>query len=114
MIQLNGVSLPAPASLAVRIQPRAGTTDYTTLGTLVQDGVREKRTVEIGWRRLSGADLSLLANQLNGGFFTCTYPDPLAGAKTIRCRAVDQSARVYQYKDGAPLWADVKITLEEQ
>ena len=115
MIKINGVSLPSPSSLSVRVLPRAGTSDYNSLGYLVQDGVKDKRTVEIGWARMSGANLTLLAAQLAlGGFLTLSYPDPLSGSREMVCRAAGQSAHVCQYLDGAPLWADVKLILEER
>ena len=115
MLQLNGVSLPPPSSLSVRVMPRAGTAEYNSLGNLVQDGVKEKRTVEIGWVRISLADLAVLAAQLSpGGFITLTYPDPLSGSREMHCRAAGQSARVYRCRDGAPQWADVTLTLEER
>lgn len=115
MIILNGLSLPAPTALSVRIAPKSGACEYNTLGQLVQDGVFQKRTVEIVWTRMSGTSLGLLAQKLNeGDFFTLSYPDPLAGSREMRCRITGQSARVYQYLNGVPTWADVKLTLEER
>lgn len=115
MISLNGVSLPAPASLSVRVTPKAGTVQYNTLGQLVQDGMRDKRQVEIRWARLSAEVLASLAALLSaGGFFTLVYPDPLSGSREMRCRAVDHEARVCRISAGAPQWADVTLTLEEQ
>ncbi len=115
MITLNSVSLPSPSFLSVRVLPQAGTVHYNTLGQTILDGMKEKRTVEIGWNRMTGAALASLANLLSaGGFFTLVYPDPLSGSRSMTCRAREQSARVYQYQNGAPLWADVKLLLEEQ
>ena len=115
MIILNGLSLPAPTALFVRVAPQCGVSEYNTLGQLVQDGVFQKRSVEITWTRMSGVSLGLLAQKLNeGDFFTLSYPDPLSGSREMRCRLTAQSARVYQYRDGVPTWADVKLMLEEQ
>lgn len=115
MITLNSVSLPSPSGLAVRVRPQAGTAQYNTLGELVQDGFRDKRTVEITWSRMPASTLQSLAALLAaGGFFTLVYPDPLSGSREMRCRATEQSARVWQYQNGAPQWADVALTLEEQ
>lgn len=115
MISLNDVSLPSPTGLSVRVRPQAGTAQYNTLGQLVQDGFRDKRTVKIAWTRMDGAALRALAAQLSaGGFFSLTYPDPLSGSRTMTCRATDQSARVWRYENGDPAWADVTLTLEEQ
>lgn len=114
MITLSSLSLPSPASLSVHASLQGGAAQYNTLGQLVQDGMQEKRTVEILWTRLSASILSQLAQALQGGFLTCVYPDPLLGERTMRCRCASHSARVFQYLDGAPVWADVKITLEEQ
>ena len=115
MISINGVTLPSPTALAVKSEPKAGTTQYNTLGQLVQDGMRDKRTVEITWKRMAGESLAALAQLLSeGGFFTLIYPDPLSGRREMQCRAAEQSAKVYQYQDGTPLWADVKLTMEEQ
>ena len=115
MILINDLSLPAPASLSVKIEPRTGVSQYNTLGQLVQDGVREKRTVEIAWTRMAAATLNQLAALLSpGGFFSLSYPDPLSGARVMSCRVMGQSARVCQYRNGAPLWADVQLILEEQ
>ena len=115
MITLNSVSLPSLTFLSVRVSPQAGTLQYNTLGQTILDGMREKRTVEIGWSRMTGAALSSLAALLSpGGFFTLVYPDPLSGSREMTCRSREQFARVYQYQNGAPLWADVKLILEEQ
>ncbi len=115
MITLNGASLPSPATLSVRVSPQAGSAQYNTLGQTVLDNMRDKRTVEIGWTRMTGAALAALANLLSaGGFFTLVYPDPLSGSREMTCRVRQQAARVYQYQSGVPLWADVKLTLEEQ
>lgn len=112
---LNGLALPSPASLSVRVAPRSGTAQYNTLGQLVQDGIRDKRTVEITWTRMDSAALSALSALLNeGGFFTLIYPDPLSGSREMSCRAKEHSARVRRMQSGAPLWADVTLTLEER
>ena len=115
MITLNDVSLPSPTFLSVRVSSRAGSIQYNTLGQTILEGMKDKRTVEIGWTRMTGAALMSLANLLSaGGFFTLVYPDPLSGSRTMSCWAREQSARVYQYQNGVPLWADVKLTMEEQ
>ena len=115
MISLNNVSLPAPTGLSVRVRPQAGTAQYNALGDLVQDGFRDKRTVEIAWSRMPASTLRSLAQLLSaGGFFTLVYPDPLSGSREMRCRATEQSARVWRYAEGEPKWADVALTLEEQ
>ena len=81
MISLNGISLPSPTSLSVRVSPQAGTAQYNTLGQTVLDGWRDKRTVEIGWKSMAGAALAQLSQLLSaGGFFTLVYPDGAAGA----------------------------------
>ncbi len=115
MITLNQLTLPSPNALSVKVTPQAGTVQYNTLGQTVMDSVKEKRTVEITWTRLSESQLAALAQKLSfSSFLTCTYPDPLLGSRSMQCRATAHSARVYRYQDGAPAWADVKITLEEQ
>ena len=115
MIILNETALPSPASLSVRVSPQGGSAQYNTLGNTVLDNLRDKRTVDIIWSRLSAAQLSQIATLLkDGGFFTLTYPDPLSGGRTMTCRAKAQSARVYRYENGVPTWADVNLTLEEQ
>ena len=81
MITLNSTSLPSPTSLSVRVSPQAGTVRYNTLGNTVLDNMKDKRTVEIGWNRMTGAALASLANLLSaGGFFTLVYPDPCPAA----------------------------------
>ena len=51
MISINGLSLPSPHALTVQIIPKGGTSQYNALGQLVQEGVREKRMVEITWQK---------------------------------------------------------------
>ena len=115
MITLNDLSLPAPSSLSVQVSPQGGTVHYNTLGHLLQDGMREKRTVDIAWARFPGAMLSQLDAALSfSDFMTLTYPDPLKGQRTMRCRSTRHSAQVYRFSGGQAVWADVKITLEEQ
>ena len=115
ILSLNETALPSPAALSVKVTPQAGTMQYNTLGQAVIDGMREKRTVEITWTRLGAEDLNTLSRELTfSAFLTCVYPDPLLGSRSMRCRAVSHFARVYQYLNGVPVWADVKLTLEEQ
>ncbi|MBQ9263743.1 MAG: hypothetical protein IJ189_05970 [Clostridia bacterium] len=114
MITIHETLLPSPTALSVRVTLQAGTAQYNTQGNLVQDGMREKRTVDIAWTRMSLDDLSSLAEAMADPFFDCAYPDPLLGNRTMRCRCTGKSASVFQYRDGVPVWADVKITLEEQ
>lgn len=114
MITIGSLSLPSPSSLAVRVTLQGGTAQYNTLGVLVQDGVREKRTVDIAWNHLPAASLAQLSQALTGGFLTCGYPDPLLGSRQMSCRCTGQSAQVYRCQNGAPQWADVRITLEER
>ena len=45
MISINGVSLPSPTALTVRVTPQAGTAQYNALGQTVLDNLRDKRTV---------------------------------------------------------------------
>lgn len=115
MITLNDLALPTPASLSVQVSPQGGTAQYNTLGHLVQDGMREKRTVDISWTRFPSAMLPQLDAVLSfSDFMTLTYPDPLKGSRSMRCRATRHSAQVYRFSSGQAVWADVKITLEEQ
>ena len=114
MITIGSLSLPSPSSLAVRVSLQGGTAQYNTLGVLVQDGMREKRAVDILWNHLPVSSLALLSQALTGGFITCVYPDPLLGSRQMSCRCTAQSARVYRCENGAPQWADVRITLEER
>ena len=114
MITLQSLPLPSPAALSVKTALRGGTAQYNTLGELVQDGMKEKRTVEISWRSLPSSALGQLAEALSGGFLQCTYPDPLLGTRTMSCQCTQHCARVYRVQDGAAQWADVSVTLEEQ
>ena len=115
MISINGLSLPSPHALTVQIVPKGGTSQYNALGQLVQEGVREKRMVEITWHRMEGDQLQALSQVLSaGGFFTLVYPDPLSSRREMICCIKRQTARVWQYQQDAPKWADVQLTLEEQ
>lgn len=114
MITISGITLPAPSSLAVSVTQRGGSAQYNTLGELVQDGMKEKRTVDVSWRCLPAASLTLLSQALQGGFISCAYPDPLLGARSMTCRCTRHAARVYRVQENAPQWADVTLTLEER
>ena len=114
MIQINSLSLPSPGSLSVQVELRGGSGQYNALGQWVMDGAREKRRVDISWPRMAGEHLTALAAELQqGGFFTLSYPDPLLGRREMCCRLTRQGARVWQYRDDTPLWADVQLILEE-
>jgi len=115
VITINHFSLPSPHALSVQIDPRGGTSQYNSLGQLVQEGIQDKRTVEIAWRRITGEQLALISQALQpGGFFTLSYPDPLMGQRGMQCFLKRQAAHVWQYEKGIPKWADVKLTLEER
>ena len=114
MITLNNIVLPSPSALSVTVTPQAGTSQYNSLGLLVQDGVKNKRTVSLSWARMAASSLTELTELLAAGdFCTLTYPDPLSGSREMACRVREQSARVWRC-DGAPQWADVKLILEER
>ena len=114
MITLNNVSLPSPASLSVRTSLQGGTTAYNALGQLVQDGMRQKRTIEVSWVRLPESQLAVISGAVAEGFISCTYPDPLLGNRTMVCRVTGHSAQLWRYQAEGSAWADVRITLEEQ
>lgn len=115
MISINGLSLPSPHAMTVQVEQKGGASQYNALGQLVQEGVRDKRTVEITWRRMAGDQLLRLSQVLEaGGFFTLVYPDPLSSRREMICCVKRQSARVWQYRQDMPEWADVQLTLEEQ
>lgn len=115
MITINGLSLPTPHALSIEVMPRGGSSQYNALGQLVQEGMLDKRIVEITWRRMAGNMLALLAGVLHqGGILRLSYPDPLSGTREMECFLKRHSARVWQYCNGVPGWADVQLTLEEQ
>lgn len=114
MIHIQDLSLPTPSACVVDIANAAGTKRYNTLGRLVWDGQREKRTLELRWNRMEGDALQKLFTLLDSStFFDLTYPDPVEGEKTITCFCLDRGARVWQYT-GQALWADVRVKLEER
>lgn len=115
MIAINGTRLPSPGSLSVRKVRRVGSTDYNSLGKMVQDGVREKNIVEIIWPRMSASVLSELAALLESApFFQLSYPDPLEGNREMEGWAAEKQARVWKFEGGMPAWADVKLVVEER
>lgn len=115
MISLNGIALPSPSSLFVRCVPKGGSVQYNSLGQMVQEGMREKRHVEMTWNRLPASVLLQLKQILSaGGFFTLVYPDPLAGSRQMDCYVLEHAARAWQYQNGQASWADVKLSLEER
>ncbi len=114
MIHIQDLSLPAPSACVVEISSAAGTQRYNTLGRMVVDGRRERRTLDLRWNRMEGDMLERLFTLLDSGtFFDITYPDPVAGEKTITCFCADRGARVWQYT-GQARWADVHVKLEER
>lgn len=114
MIQLDQLTLPTPAACSVEIQARGGSEKYNTLGQLVPDHRMEKRTLDMRWHRMDRENLQRLFTLLDSGvFFDLTYPDPVAGEKTITCRCTARGARVWQYT-GEAAWADVHLKLEER
>lgn len=114
MITIDHISLPAPAAFSVDIFSRTGSEKINTLGQTVFDGRREKRRVEMHWPRMESEVLAALFSLLDQyAFVSLTYPDPVAGEKTIRCYVSSRSARVWRYQAGAA-WADVRLKMEEQ
>lgn len=114
MLQINELSLPAPSACTVEIFSRTGSEKYNTLGQLVTDNRKEKRTLDIRWTRMEKEQLQQLFSLLDSGvFFDLAYPDPVRGAYSITCRCTGRSARVWQYT-GEAAWADVHLKLEER
>lgn len=114
MILIQDLSLPAPSACVVEIAGSYGARRCNTLGQTVMDGCREKRTLDLRWSRMEGEALQRLFSLLDSGtFFDLTYPDPVAGEKTITCFCVDRQAKVWHYT-GQARWADVHVKLEER
>lgn len=114
MIHIQDLSLPVPSACVVEITGQAASRRYNTLGQLVMDGRREKRTLDLRWSRMEENMLMQLFSLLDGAaFFDITYPDPVAGEKTITCFCADRGAKIWQYA-GQARWADVHVKLEER
>lgn len=114
MITINGAVLPAPHSLSVQVMKIGGSRDYNALGQLVEEGMREKRRVELAWRRMADAQLHALQAALQEAApLSLVCPDPSARQREMLCTLVHHAATVWHYEQGEPAWADVQLILEE-
>ena len=116
ILAVDGTNLPAPSAMKISILEVSAKAERTASGRAVIDRIAEKRRIELKWAYLTGSNLSALLSAVGtDAFFSLTYPDPVtAAARTMVCACTDRQMGVLRMIDGAPVWTDVEMTLEER
>lgn len=117
-LAIDGITLPAPSSLAVQQTPIATTTRMLD-GSLASDVVAIKRTVTIQWARLAAGWAETLEGLLapttthTVAWVEPTGPVTLTMIVSRRSRGLQVGRSVWDPIAGRWDWADVQLTLEE-
>jgi hypothetical protein len=83
-------------------------------GKVVKDMIGFRPTVTAQWDWLPANTISALAKLLaSGGFFSVKYPAP-AGEASGTFEIDYPTMSVFAYKNGVPVWHDVKLTMTGQ
>lgn len=114
IITINGVELPAPSDLSVGIQD-ISKAERNANGTMIIERIATKRKIEISWKLLTAEDLSKVLMAVSPVLFSVTYPDPQEGTEqTGTFYAGDRNCGMYDYRDGAARYKDVKFSMIER
>lgn len=115
MISINSVTMPTPSTCQVGTYDIVKA-DRNANGLMIIERIATKRKLELSWNYISQTNLATLLTAINTSvFFSVTYPDPQLNANnTITCYCGDRTAGMITYKDGVPLWKDIKFSLIEQ
>ena len=113
MIRIDNTQLPAPTAMSVQRSDRRGTCAVATDGALVRDFAGMKYEVTLRFALLSAGQAALLNRFASAGeAFRAELPLP-GGEESILCICTGLTAGLMSYENGAPLWQDVSVFLEE-
>lgn len=115
-LQINGMDVPSPSELKVRLFDAGASEERSASGNLVVDRAAVKRELTLRWATLTGQQLqSLLAAVCEAVFFDATYPDPVTGQpRTMTCRCGERTLGMHRFADGAALWTNVEMKWTER
>lgn len=114
IITINGASLPAPSDYSVGIQDLSKA-ERNANGTMIIERIATKRKIELGWKVLTQAQLSQLLKMVSPVFFTASFVDPQdGGMRTGTFYAGDRNCGMMDFKNGVPLYQDIKFNLIER
>lgn len=116
MLTINGVNIVAPDTYEVTIADLDASANRSSNGKLFRDRVAVKRTINVSWTMISGADLKTVLNNVSSVFFSVTYFDPESnGNKTGTFYVSDRVQGVaVKNKDGSFTWKGVSFSLVER
>ncbi len=114
MIKIDGVTMPSPTELVVTIQDIDASAERNARGDLVRDRVNTKRKISVKYRMLTQTQAATILNAVDKEFFSFTYPDPIAGEKTITAYVGDRQNTMYWHKKGEALWSELPLSIIER
>lgn len=115
MIKVDGKQLPSPTDYLIGIMDIDKNSARTASGMLVRDRVAVKRKIELAWKVLTKAELSLILDAVSPVFFDVEYIDPKSGEKRTGTFYVgDRTAAGLDYVSGEIRWKDVKMNFIER
>lgn len=114
MLYIDNKSVTAPASFSVAIMD-ISSAERNAQGTMMIDRVTTKRKLEVGWSALNSSQISTILSAVDKVFFLVTYPDPQTGkAETKTFYVGDRTTPVVTYRNGVPLWKELKMNFIER
>jgi hypothetical protein len=114
MIYIDNKSITDPASFSVGIMD-ISTAERNAQGTMMIDRIATKRKLELSWSALTSGQIATILSAVDKIFFLVTYPDPQTGkAETKTFYVGDRTTPVVTYKNGVPLWKELKMNFIER
>lgn len=114
MIKIDGVAMPTPAEFSVTIQDIDASAERNARGDLVRDKVATKRKISLKYQMLTQTQAATILRAVDKEFFSFTYPDPVAGEKTITAYTGDRQNTMKLYQNGAVLWSELPLSIIER
>lgn len=116
IIKINGIKMPSPTDISVTIADISSeNSKRNARGDMLIDRITTKRKLELSWDIISLEDMSLTLKLVKDIFFTVEYPDPEEGKFLTKTFYVgDRTAPILAYKEGKPIWKNVKFNLIER
>lgn len=114
LIKIEGVDIPSPSDYLVSILDISNA-ERNANGAMIIERIATKRKIELSWSVLKKDEISKLLRLVSSVFFIVNYVDPQDNAtRTGTFYAGDRTTGMLSFKNGEPVYKDVKLNLIER
>ncbi|MEH7391776.1 DUF6711 family protein [Bacillus sp. JJ1474] len=114
MLEINNIPIPTPSSFQVGIMDLSKA-ERNAQGDMLIDRIATKRKIELNWKFLGANELSKILQLINSVYFFVKYPDPMTGRLEMKTFYVgDRNIPMFSYRNGKPVWNDIKFNFIEK